>query len=190
MVRSIAKVLSKRTEPAPAQREGAPAEQTVTAATIRVESVRLDRLVDLVGELVIIQSRLQQTAITQGDAQTRTIAEELERTVGRLRDETLRIRMREIVNLSETTTDQVRSIATASEEQSSASEEINRNIEDVNRISLETTDAMRQSAQAVTELANQAQVLKRLIGEMESGDGADAAALPSGKKVLALGRVS
>jgi len=98
--------------------------------------------------------------------------------------------MREIVNLSETTTDQVRSIATASEEQSSASEEINRNIEDVNRISLETTDAMRQSAQAVTELANQAQVLKRLIGEMESGDGADAAALPSGKKVLALGRVS
>ena len=111
MVRSIAKVLSKRTEPAPAQREGAPAEQTVTAATIRVESVRLDRLVDLVGELVIIQSRLQQTAITQGDAQTRTIAEELERTVGRLRDETLRIRMVPIGGLFATLRRLVRDLA-------------------------------------------------------------------------------
>lgn len=96
--------------------------------------------------------------------------------------------LREIVSLAEVTTDQVRSIATASEEQSSASEEINRSIEDVNRVSIETADAMRQSAQAVEELANQAQVLKRLIDEMKSESGSSSNALPSGKKVLALGR--
>ena len=96
--------------------------------------------------------------------------------------------LREIVSLAEVTTDQVRSIATASEEQSSASEEINRSIEDVNRISSETADAMRQSSQAVSELADQAQVLKRLIDEMKSEGGASSNALPSGKKVLALGR--
>jgi len=47
---------------------------------------------------------------------------------------------------------------------------------------------MRQSAQAVGELANQAQVLKRLIDEMKSESGSSSNALPSGKKVLALGR--
>ncbi len=96
--------------------------------------------------------------------------------------------LRQIVSLAEVTTDQVRSIATASEQQSSASEEINHSLEDVNRVSLETTDAMRQSAQAVAELANQAHVLKKLIDAMKSEDGSSATALPSGKKALALGR--
>lgn len=95
--------------------------------------------------------------------------------------------LRHIVSLAETTTDQVRSIATASEEQSAASEEINRSLEDVNRVSLETTDAMVQSSQAVGELANQAQVLKRLVDEMKSDGESSSAALPSGKKPLALG---
>jgi two-component system chemotaxis sensor kinase CheA len=93
MARHIAAVLSQRAETQPAVGEGGTAEPTATASTIRVESARLDRLVDLVGELVIIQSRLQQTAMTRDDIQTRTIAEELERVVGRMRDETLRIRM-------------------------------------------------------------------------------------------------
>ena len=90
--------------------------------------------------------------------------------------------LREIVSLAEATTDQVQSIATASEQQSSASEEINQSIESVSRISSETADAMRQSAQAVTELANQAQVLKGLIDEMKSeGGGSSSTTIPSGK---------
>ncbi|WP_165352130.1 methyl-accepting chemotaxis protein [Solidesulfovibrio carbinolicus] len=84
--------------------------------------------------------------------------------------------LEEIVKFVDLTTDQVRAIATASEEQSATSEEINRSIEDVNRVSMETSDAMRQSAQAVGELANQAQVLKRLIDEMKS-EGSDTRAL-------------
>ncbi len=81
--------------------------------------------------------------------------------------------LNEIVTLVDLTTDQVRSIATASEQQSAASEEINRSIEDVSRISSETSDAMRQSAQAVGDLANQAQVLKTLVDGMNSGDGSN-----------------
>ena len=76
--------------------------------------------------------------------------------------------LREIVSLVDLTTDQVRSIATASEEQSSASEEIQRNVADINRISSETSGAMRESDQAVGELIRQVQALHRLIGQMQT----------------------
>ncbi len=75
--------------------------------------------------------------------------------------------LREIVAMVELTTDQVRSIATAAEEQSSTSEEINRSIEDVSRISSETSSAMRESAQVVSRLAEQARSLRDLIQEMQ-----------------------
>ena len=77
--------------------------------------------------------------------------------------------LQEIVHLVEVSTDQVRSIATASEEQSAASEEINRSIEQINRISSETASAMNQSAQAVGDLATQAGALRQLIEELKSG---------------------
>jgi methyl-accepting chemotaxis protein len=77
--------------------------------------------------------------------------------------------LEEIVHLVEVATDQVRSIATASEEQSSASEEINRSVEEINRISSETASAMTQSAQAVGELATQAGQLRQLIETMKRG---------------------
>jgi methyl-accepting chemotaxis protein len=76
--------------------------------------------------------------------------------------------LEEIVGLIDAATDQVRSIATASEQQSSASEEINRSIEQVSLISGETAQAMMQSAQAVSELAEQAQELKALIQQMQA----------------------
>ena len=78
--------------------------------------------------------------------------------------------LQEIVSLVEVATDQVRSIAAASEEQSAASEEINRSIEEINRISSETASAMNQSAQAVGEMASQAGNLRTLIEKMKSGE--------------------
>jgi methyl-accepting chemotaxis protein len=76
--------------------------------------------------------------------------------------------LRDIVALAAVTTDQVRSIATASEQQSTTSEEIHSSIGDVNRLSLETSEAMRQSAQALEALADQAQILKTLIADMRT----------------------
>jgi len=90
--------------------------------------------------------------------------------------------LEEIVQIVEASADQVRSIATASEEQSSASEEINRAVEDINQISGETADAMAQSSQAVTELAEQAQALQHLILQLKD---TDREALPSGPRALA-----
>ena len=75
-----------------------------------------------------------------------------------------------IVRLVEGAADQVRAIAAASEEQSAASEEINRSIEDVNAISGETADSMAQASQAVMELAKQSQELKTLIEDMTAGN--------------------
>ncbi|MEG6506705.1 methyl-accepting chemotaxis protein [Nitratidesulfovibrio sp. 1201_IL3209] len=76
--------------------------------------------------------------------------------------------LRSIVGLVEHTSDNVRTIAAASEQQSAASEEIGRGTEDINRIASETAEAMGQSSQAVTELARLAVELKGIITEMRA----------------------
>ena len=63
------------------------------ASSIRVPAERLDVLVNLVGELVTVQARLSQTATERGDAELTSIAEEVERLTGELRDNALNIRM-------------------------------------------------------------------------------------------------
>ncbi|MFU2207543.1 methyl-accepting chemotaxis protein [Solidesulfovibrio sp. C21] len=84
-----------------------------------------------------------------------------------------------IVSLVDQTTDQVRSIATASEQQSAASEEINHSIDGINTIASEMSTAMQQSTQAVGELAHQANVLLQLINTLKA-EGDAAQALPGG----------
>jgi methyl-accepting chemotaxis protein len=76
-----------------------------------------------------------------------------------------------ILDLFAQSSDQVRTIATAAEEQSAATEEINRNIDEINTISTGTADAMREAARAVLELTNQAVVLKDLIRALETEGG-------------------
>jgi two-component system chemotaxis sensor kinase CheA len=61
--------------------------------SIRVPAGKLDMLVDLVGEMVTVQARLTQTALTFGSAELASIAEEVERLTSELRDNTLNIRM-------------------------------------------------------------------------------------------------
>jgi len=74
-----------------------------------------------------------------------------------------------IVNLVEQASDQVRSIAAASEQQSASSEEISRAVEQVATISAETAQAMGRASEAMSEMTQQAQVLRRLIQEMKAG---------------------
>ena len=54
--------------------------------------------------------------------------------------------LKRIVSDTETVADEVRAIATAGEEQSAASEEINRTIDDANVISGQTAEAMTRAA--------------------------------------------
>lgn len=62
-------------------------------SSIRVEAAKLDKLGDLVGELVIVQARLSQIVNERHDSVLATLAEELERLSDELRDNTLGIRM-------------------------------------------------------------------------------------------------
>jgi two-component system, chemotaxis family, sensor kinase CheA len=63
------------------------------AASIRVAAEKLDSLVNVVGELVIVQARLTQLASRRQDPEMQFIAEEVERLMSGLRDNAMSIRM-------------------------------------------------------------------------------------------------
>ncbi len=60
---------------------------------IRVPSGKLDKLVDLVGEMVTVQARLSQVTVSRADPDLLLIAEEVERLTEELRDNTMSLRM-------------------------------------------------------------------------------------------------
>lgn len=62
-------------------------------SSIRVDSGRLDTLVDLVGELVTVQARLTQKVSGEMDPELQLIAESVERLTNELRDNAMSIRM-------------------------------------------------------------------------------------------------
>jgi two-component system chemotaxis sensor kinase CheA len=63
------------------------------SSSIRVPAEKLDSLVNMVGELVTLQSRLTQIASRQNDPHLTQVAEEVERLVADLRDTTMSVRM-------------------------------------------------------------------------------------------------
>jgi len=85
-------------------------------------------------------------------------------------------RMRDIVTLIDSTSEQVDSIATASEEQSATSEEINNAVSDVTRVAQETAGGMDAARQVLIEVSGLVQELDSLIhglatGELEAASG-------------------
>jgi len=68
-------------------------QETGASTGIRVGSDKLDKLVDLVGEMVTVQARLNQKAARQDDPELTLIAEDVERLIEELRDNTMSIRM-------------------------------------------------------------------------------------------------
>ncbi len=62
-------------------------------SSIRVAAEKLDKLVDLVGELVIVQAQISQYVVQRSDPHMASLAEQLERLSDELRDSTLGIRM-------------------------------------------------------------------------------------------------
>lgn len=63
------------------------------ATTLRVGAAKLDKLVDLVGELVTVQARLSLLASLRSDPELLSVAEEVERLTAELRDHSLSVRM-------------------------------------------------------------------------------------------------
>ena len=104
---------------------------------------------------------------------TRKSITTVERTTGNLdattklvrqSGEVLAVIVQEVIE----TAGQVSSIATASEEQSAASNEITVSLEEINTMASETASAMQHSAQAVSELSAQAQELQRLVNALRT----------------------
>jgi two-component system chemotaxis sensor kinase CheA len=63
------------------------------SASVRVPAPKLDKLVDLVGELVTVQARLTQLALSRLDGDVLGVAETVERLVAELHDTTMSVRM-------------------------------------------------------------------------------------------------
>jgi methyl-accepting chemotaxis protein len=75
--------------------------------------------------------------------------------------------LHDIVNLAESTSSVVSSIAAAADEQSAASEEITQAVGEINRLVTETTEGMLQSSEAVQDLSRIAQELRRVMEELK-----------------------
>ncbi|EPR40254.1 methyl-accepting chemotaxis sensory transducer with Pas/Pac sensor [Desulfovibrio sp. X2] len=75
--------------------------------------------------------------------------------------------LREIVGLAEGTADEVRAIATASEQQSATSEEINTSTDEINTIARHSAAVMQEAAEGVRHVARLAVDLRELIGTMK-----------------------
>ena len=73
-----------------------------------------------------------------------------------------------IVQLADTTADQVRAIATASEEQSATSEEITQSVDSINNIAKDNANNMQEARKAVEELVSQTHVLSQLIEQLQA----------------------
>ena len=76
--------------------------------------------------------------------------------------------LREIVAMASQNSALIASIATAAEQQSATSEEINRSIEEINKIAYETAEGMAQSTPAVRDLSCTAHELKQLLEQLRS----------------------
>jgi len=76
--------------------------------------------------------------------------------------------LEEILTLAGKTNDQVRSIAAAAEEQSAASEEIARSVDQVNEVADDTAAGMEQSVGAVDRLRTQAVELTALFSSLKA----------------------
>ncbi|WP_147820561.1 methyl-accepting chemotaxis protein [Salidesulfovibrio onnuriiensis] len=77
-------------------------------------------------------------------------------------------KLTEIVEMAQGAAAQVQSIAAAAEEQSAASEQITRSVDEINTIAQENTDRVNQSDKDIQGLADQARELSQLVEELKA----------------------
>ncbi|QLA18525.1 methyl-accepting chemotaxis protein [Desulfolutivibrio sulfoxidireducens] len=122
-----------------------------------------EKTMNATGEVARVVAAIQEETrksadLTQKAAASVERATELSNDSGRVLDE--------ISGLVGDSSDQVQAIATAAEQQSAASDEINKAIGDVDRISSETAQGMDHSAQAISGLTEMAGHLRRIASSV------------------------
>jgi methyl-accepting chemotaxis protein len=78
----------------------------------------------------------------------------------------------EIVNGSQGVLDMIQQIATASEEQSTAAEQISKNVENVASVAKESATGAEQAAAAAEELNRNAEGLKQIVAQFKVAENA------------------
>ncbi|OEU68620.1 MAG: chemotaxis protein [Desulfovibrio sp. S3730MH75] len=76
----------------------------------------------------------------------------------------------EIVDLAKNSADQVRSIATAAEQQSATSEEINRSVGEIDSMTEENTRNSQRASEGTQNLSEEVQILLALVEDLRKGD--------------------
>ncbi len=101
--------------------------------------------------------------VQQVDAAVARIEEATELAVGG------GVALQGILDMAEESADGIRTIATASEEQSATSDEIARSIATVSNIATDTVNAMNEASRAVASLTEQSQQLAGLVENLRNG---------------------
>lgn len=96
---AIATETIKSAAPAEQKTQSGDSKSQAQADNVRVPALRLDEMMDRVGELVIAQSRLSQMAGSAADLGLRSVSEEIERLAGELRDTMMVLRMMPVASL-------------------------------------------------------------------------------------------
>ena len=91
--------------------------------------------------------------------------------------------LKQIIHMSEQVGEMITHIATAATEQSSASEEINNNMEQIAKLVKESTDGAQQSAKACSDLSGLALDLQKMVGNFKLAGG-DSASSRRGRRKL------
>ena len=117
--------------------------------------------VDVTRAISAIQASVE-TSIAQADTTVAAIE-----TTARLSAESEQA-LEEIVSMVDHSEHQVNAIASASEEQSSTSDAINRSVSEISAIAHETSEAMNSAKEAVAELTRQVRVLSGLVDDMRN----------------------
>lgn len=76
--------------------------------------------------------------------------------------------LKRIVAMVENSADQVRAIATSSEEQSAASEQVNRGTDEINSIAMESADSARRAVKAVADLSELARQMGTVVQDLKN----------------------
>ncbi len=109
--------------------------------------------------------RSAQDSISNTDKAIETIE-----LAGRLADQSGAV-LTELVSGAQTSAEQIHSIATAAEEQSAASDEINRSLESVSGLTGRTVESVATATDAINGLVGQANELRRIIDELKTEAG-------------------
>jgi methyl-accepting chemotaxis protein len=140
----------------------------VVADEVRKLAERTTKATNEIAQMIQSVQVETKTAVTAMEEGTREVEQGLSFTM-RAGDS-----LKQIITMSESVGEMITQIATASAQQSNATEEINHSIEEIAKLVRESTSGVQQSAQACQALSGLALSLQGMVGSFKLGSNRDA----------------